>query len=260
KPKPTAKPAHTTSCRTRALSEGTNVAPMIVARVPKMKKSYHSKTVPADEAAMTSRMSRALGRSAGVVAAMVAIALFLPAGGELARSRRAGKGGNRRLPRQQYRPVAGRIVARGFEHSEVGPLGQRSVTRQPALDLVERTRHRLGIESGCVPRENRCRRLPDGAGAYDHAETGDPASLIEREIHRQRAAACRRPRFASHGSTLEPRPASEFDCEREQFGRVEALRAHGASAASSSTASPFSQRWRSPINCTSSSALAFTNG
>src|SRR5690606_9221573 len=184
-----------------------------------MKKSYHSNTVPADEAAMTRRISLTSGFCAGGAAATLAIAvLSLAARGELDRGRGAGKGGGGRLPRQEDGPVSGRVGACWLDQGDVGPIGQIALAPEPGFELAQRTGNGVPAAPFGVTGEDSRRSLADGASAHRHAEVADTPGLVEREIHRQRASARRRSRLSVRGGVVEPREARQLDREREQLG------------------------------------------
>src|SRR5690242_6400792 len=98
-----------------------------------MKKSYHSKIVPALDAAITKRISFALGSCAATAVALMAAAwLPFPVRTEpLAAHGFLGKRSQRGIPRQRDCAVPARIGPRRFECSKAGPIGKRTIFTQP---------------------------------------------------------------------------------------------------------------------------------
>src|SRR5690349_5905950 len=92
-----------------------------------MKKSYHSKMVPADEAAMTSRMSLASGVSCAAILSSRPVAA-------LAKGRLRCQRGESRVPREQDRAVPRGVGARRFDQTEARPARQFA-SFDPAGDL-----------------------------------------------------------------------------------------------------------------------------
>src|SRR5436190_14360953 len=111
------------------------VLEMTPVRLPKTKKSYHSKAVPADEAAMTVRSGVSAGFRSSTVAAISAIYGSLPQGLEdldLSRFWRAGKAWDCRT-RRAGRGSAGlgfSVAGDGRQGVDVGGEGGDVVGRQ----------------------------------------------------------------------------------------------------------------------------------
>src|SRR5687768_7533005 len=153
-----------------------------------MKKSYHSKIVPADEAAITRRISFALGVCS--VAAMLAPSRETRRA--LANGRQRSQRGERRVPREQDRAVARGIGARGIEQGYPGPGGSRAAAGQPRRQRVAGR----GDIVGSAPRRGGGKDvrggLPHRASLRAAANARDPALPVERQRERQRAAATAR--------------------------------------------------------------------
>ncbi len=80
------------------------------------------------------------------------------------------------------------IDPRGFEQVQIGPIGNRRVSIQPALDPVMHGVHAGQIAARGMAGEDRRSGLTHGAGAHPQAQRFNPARLIKRDIQPQCAA------------------------------------------------------------------------
>src|ERR1700742_1505771 len=84
----------------------------VVVSVPQMKKSYHSKIVPSDDALITSRMSCGVGSAPGIASAIVAMVPLPGVSPTLAGCRRPARGARAlRRPPQALINVAVELLA-----------------------------------------------------------------------------------------------------------------------------------------------------
>src|SRR5690606_2774305 len=116
-------------------------------------------TVPAEDAAITSRTSLALGSFAAGTATVLAIdPSRFPASRKarrLASCFRLGKRCERCLPWQQHGSVARRVIPRGCDHMKIGPVGHVAQAGEPCLHCRQRGGDVFTAASGSGSSENR---------------------------------------------------------------------------------------------------------
>src|SRR6185312_16431746 len=136
-----------------------------------MKKSYHSKIVPIDEAAITRRMSAALGSCWIALGIAVAIACspLSPRADELPLGGESGKSVRRRRPREHDRAVAGGKIARRDQRFEPRPFWQAAGAAKPGGERLAGGVDVLDSAAARGSGEDRRRGLADRAGPYPKA-------------------------------------------------------------------------------------------
>ena len=177
-----------------------------------MKKSYHSNTVPAELAAMTSRISLRAGLMMRRWPAQLLRPLISPnlAGHGPSFGGRRWKAPSRCLPRQQHRPVAPGETARGRDQGEIGPVRQLAF-RPPASFRARR--EWLQSPPDHALRHGAQTPPPPPAPPHKRAMRRPMRAIrpapSEHDIERQRRAAGRRAGVAvQRGSRAAASPAS----------------------------------------------------
>ena len=139
----------------------------------------------------------------------------------------------RSLPRQEYRPVTGRIIARGCDEVEVGPVGLRCTAAEPRGNRIAAGGDLLPCFTLAVAGKYGSGGLSDSAGS--HLQSEARATLFKR--YSERAPAGARASFSDIGRIGPERISRQLDRKREHLRRVQGclrLPAHSAAASASS--------------------------